>query len=154
MRDNRSAVQEVFPIVLYAVVGLALVVGLATLPGARRSYGEIGEGLLGAEPEPSGAGAAPVREVELRQLLEARNAVRTRAGRPLLDVDAELALLLGAPTAAEPAACDPAAAGPALESEVRDLVHARNARRARRGEPPLDVEAEVARQLGGLGGLT
>jgi hypothetical protein len=34
---------------------------------------------------------------------------------------------------------------------VRSLVIARNERRARRGEPPLDVEAEVARQLRELG---
>jgi hypothetical protein len=43
-------------------------------------------------------------------------------------------------------------ADPALEAEVRDLVQARNARRVRRGEPPLDVEAEVQRQLRDLMG--
>ena len=32
-------------------------------------------------------------------------------------------------------------------AEVRELVVARNARRARRGQEPLDVEEEVARQL-------
>ncbi|HZU40603.1 MAG TPA: hypothetical protein VE992_06110 [Solirubrobacteraceae bacterium] len=31
------------------------------------------------------------------------------------------------------------------DSEIRALLEARNARRARRGEPPLDVEAELAR---------
>ncbi len=31
--------------------------------------------------------------------------------------------------------------------EVRQLVIARNERRAARGQPPLDVEAEVDRQL-------
>ena len=36
---------------------------------------------------------------------------------------------------------------PALEAEVRELVIARNERRARKGKEPLDVEAEVARQL-------
>ena len=35
----------------------------------------------------------------------------------------------------------------ALREEVRQLVVARNERRAKRGEPPLDVEAEVDRQL-------
>jgi hypothetical protein len=40
----------------------------------------------------------------------------------------------------------------ALREEVRQLVIARNERRARRGEPPLDVEAEVDRQLEELGG--
>ena len=44
------------------------------------------------------------------------------------------------------------AAGEALEREVRRDVQARNARRAGRGEPPLDVDAEVARELRELGG--
>ena len=39
------------------------------------------------------------------------------------------------------------AADPALVAEVRDLVIARNERRERMGKEPLDVEAEVARQL-------
>jgi hypothetical protein len=34
-----------------------------------------------------------------------------------------------------------------LREEVRSLVVATNERRARRGEPPLDVEAEVERRL-------
>ena len=42
------------------------------------------------------------------------------------------------------------AADPALEAEVRQLVIARNERRVRRGEPPLDVDEEVARQLAEL----
>ncbi len=33
------------------------------------------------------------------------------------------------------------------DDEVRQLLTARNERRSRRGETPLDVEAEVARQL-------
>jgi hypothetical protein len=42
------------------------------------------------------------------------------------------------------------AAGSALAShernaEIRQMLEARNARRARRGEPPLDVEQELAR---------
>jgi hypothetical protein len=42
------------------------------------------------------------------------------------------------------------APGPALASherneEIRQMLEARNARRARRGEPPLDVEQELAR---------
>ena len=44
-------------------------------------------------------------------------------------------------------------ADPALLAEVRQLVVARNARRARQGKEPLDVEAEVARQLEDLQGL-
>jgi hypothetical protein len=39
-----------------------------------------------------------------------------------------------------------------LRAEVRALVEARNARRVARGEPPLDVEAEVERRLSDLDG--
>lgn len=42
----------------------------------------------------------------------------------------------------------------ALREEVRQLVIARNERRMRRGERPLDVEAEVERQLHQLRDLT
>ena len=39
----------------------------------------------------------------------------------------------------------------ALREEVRQLVLARNERRARQGKPPLDVEAEIERQLSEFG---
>ena len=141
--------QSAFGTVLFAVVGISALVAVVTFAGARRAYDEIGKGLLSLrdgtdrparEPHLAGPAAAAEREAEMRQLLEARNAVRERSGRPPLDVEAELALLLEARPAPDPA----------LEAEVRDLVIARNARRARAGRPPLDVEAEVARQVSGL----
>jgi hypothetical protein len=33
------------------------------------------------------------------------------------------------------------------EAEMRQMLEARNARRTARGEPPLDVDAEIARRL-------
>jgi hypothetical protein len=39
-----------------------------------------------------------------------------------------------------------------LREEVRQLVVARNERRVRQGQEPLDVEAEVDRELRALGG--
>ncbi|MEA2405798.1 MAG: hypothetical protein QOE08_2445, partial [Thermoleophilaceae bacterium] len=45
----------------------------------------------------------------------------------------------------------PPAADEGLREEVRQLVVARNERRARRGQEPLDVEGEVERQLRDLG---
>jgi hypothetical protein len=143
-------VQEAFGIVLFTVVGVAAVVAILTLGAARRSYDDIGKGALSLrdgtdrparEPAPGGAASAAEREAEMRQMLEARNAVRLRAGREPLDVEAEMAALL------RPAAT----VDPALEAEIRDLVIARNARRARQGREPLDVEAEVARQIADLG---
>ena len=55
-----------------------------------------------------------------------------------MDVEAELARLTAPVIDAE------------LRGEIRDLVVARNHRRARRGEPPLDVEAEIEREIAGL----
>ncbi len=62
-----------------------------------------------------------------------------RNGKPAFDVEDELAALLRP------------VIDPALEREIRDLVIARNARRERQGKQPLDVEAEVARQVAELG---
>jgi hypothetical protein len=78
---------------------------------------------------------AAERDLEIRQMLEARNERRRRRGQEPLDVDAEIARL------SRPAV------DPALAAEVRQLVQARNARLVRRGEAPLDVETEVARRL-------
>lgn len=51
--------------------------------------------------------------------------------------------------AEEQARRDPApgtrAARAEQEAEMRDILESRNARRARRGEPPVDVDAEIAR---------
>ncbi len=117
------------------------------------------------------------RDEDIRAMLEARNARRLRRGEAPIDIERELARLTapgaGAETviAADPAATpaatsaaagddaaaatgtpapDPSALGidPELADEVRQLVQARNARRRRTGKPPLDVEAEVARELG------
>ena len=41
---------------------------------------------------------------------------------------------------------------PALREEIRQLVVARNERRARAGKEPLDVEAEIERQVRELSG--
>ena len=41
----------------------------------------------------------------------------------------------------------PSISDPALRDEVRQLVIARNERRVRQGKEPLDVEAEIERQL-------
>ncbi len=54
-----------------------------------------------------------------------------------------------------PAAGDePAAPAPPddRDEEIRELLEARNARRKRRGEPPLDVEAQLAALTSGGGG--
>ncbi len=136
--------QEAFGVVLFVVVGLAVLVAVLTLAGRSRLYEQIGRGGLsiGDDPEarPVGGGGsvAAVREEEIRQMLSARSARRERHGEPALDVDAELTRLTR-----------PAVDG-TLAAEIRQLVIARNERRARAGRAPLDVEAEVARRLADL----
>lgn len=137
--------QQAFGTVIIVVVILGAVIALVTAFGMGRLYDEIGHGGLSLndgtdrpEREPaSGAVAAQLREDEIRQLLEARNAVRVGRGKAPLDVQAEMAAL----TRKQPDV------DPELYEEVRVLVEMRNRRRVRKGESPLDVEAEIQRQL-------
>jgi hypothetical protein len=137
-------------IVIVVVVAAAAVVAVVMAATSGRAYDQIGRGGLSLrdgsdapahEPSRSGTVAAREREEEIRQLLEARNELRRRHGRELVDVEAELRAL-SAPAAS---------ADPGLEAEIRELVIARNERRARRGLEALDVDAEVARRIAELG---
>ena len=134
-----SVMEEAFAIVLFVVVGVAVIAAVWALATSGGSYDQIGAGGLSAGEGPSSRPAAAAeREAEIRQMLEARNARRAARGEEPLDVDAELRALA-------------APADPELRDEVRALVEARNARRVARGEQPLDVEAEVDRRLRELG---
>jgi hypothetical protein len=135
-------VQEAFGIVLVAVVVIAALVALASWLAGPSAYDQIGKGGLslrdgsdrGVRPDPP-AVAAAVRDEEIRQMVEARNARRVRRGKEPEDVEAAVRDL------------QRPVADPALATEVRQLVVARNARRVRQGKAPLDVEEEVARRL-------
>jgi hypothetical protein len=135
-------VQDAFGIVVVAVVVVGAIVAVLTAMASGGAFGQIGRGGLSLgdgsdrpahEPAPGPASAE--RDLEIRQMLEARNECRRRRGEEPLDVDAEIARL------SRPAI------DPALAAEVRQLVQARNARLVRRGEAPLDVETEVERRL-------
>ncbi len=151
------AVVELLPILVVAAVVIAG--GLQLLSGSDL-YGQIGRGGLSLdENERESPSRSSERDDDIRQMLAARNARRTRQGRPELDVEAELERLTrGGPRGlgtghdggAGAIAGRPCDADPALAREIRDLVIARNARRERRGEPPLDVAVEVCRQLDAL----
>lgn len=98
-----------------------------------------------APPPGNSALAKAEREIEIRQMLQARSDRQVRKGGPALDIDAELALL--------DAPGEDAAHGKhdtALTEEIRQLVIARNERRMRSGEDPMDVESEVQRTLAEL----
>jgi hypothetical protein len=134
--------QEAFGIVIFAVVGISVVLAVVSLFFRGNTYDQIGRGGIGddreirpARPAPGGAVDLGERDDEIRQMLEARNARHAARGEEPLDVEEELQRLT-AP-----------AVDPALREEVRDMVIARNARREAKGQPPLDVDAEVERQL-------
>ncbi|MGH2858897.1 MAG: hypothetical protein ACRDMJ_15590, partial [Solirubrobacteraceae bacterium] len=130
-----------------AIVALAL---------GRRSWERYGTGLLVSDRDQAGgeSGRPGEREEEIRQLLEARNVRRRRRGERELDAASELGRLARATGVDAPGASPRApAVAPELREELRSLVVARNLRRARRGEPELDVEAEVERQMADLARL-
>jgi hypothetical protein len=137
--------QSAFGTVLWIVCGLGFVAAFFSLIGTGRTWDEYGKNRLLMDSDlPARAIAAAVsgstaeRDLEIRQMLEARNARRARRGEAPIDIDAELARLV------TPGVDD------ALRAEIRELVIARNFRRARHGEPPLDVNAEVERQIAEL----
>ena len=134
MDGHNDRMQDAFAIVLFVVVAVAAIAAVWALIASRGSYDQIGRGGLSiGEDRPRESDAAE-REAEIRQMLEARNALRTARGEEAHDVDAELRELTRA-------------ADPQLREEVREMVQATNARRIARGEPPLDVEAEIDRRL-------
>jgi hypothetical protein len=144
-------------LVVLATVALIAIVSVAFVitGGTGSAYDQIGAGGIAREGEYEAA-PAPVaespagraeRELEIRQLLNARSERLVRSGQPALDVDAELARLL----ASEQRGSASNQPDPELVAEVRTLVVARNERRIRQGMEPLDVEAEVNRALEQLG---
>jgi len=142
-------VHSAFNVVVWVVCIVAVLIALAALIASRKTWEDFGKGKFvmdsdsarDAVPE-SGATAAE-RDVEIRQMLEARNERRARRGEPPIDVEQEIARL----TTTAPAI------DPALRDEIRQLVVARNHRRVRAGKPPLDVEAEIEREIADLSGL-
>jgi hypothetical protein len=146
-------VESVFPIVVFGAVALSLVMSVVFLVSRGSLYDQIGQGGLmpgnepgqPAAPSPESLAGRAEREREVRQMLNARSARMVDRGQPALDIDAEVARLLGAPGVESGGAHE---AG--LTAEVRQLVVARNERRRRQGLDPLDVEAETARTLAEL----
>jgi hypothetical protein len=141
-------VQNAFPIVVFGAVAFSVVMSVALLLTRENIHDQIGQGGLSRDSELGGQGADPApdspagraeREREIRQMLGARSERLVRMGQPALDIDAEVARLIGT--------SQPSAPDRGLRNEVRQLVVARNERRVRKGLEPLEVEAEVARTL-------
>ncbi len=143
---------------LVLILLCVIVVPIAAVAFARsgRAYDEIGKGRFAVEFDESGE--AEQRE-EIRQLVEAKAYRQARRGEQPVDVEAEVErLLAGHPPGEQEGLADAAAEPPppevgpdpetaAIREEIRQVVIAGNERRERRGEPPLEVEAEVDRML-------
>jgi hypothetical protein len=144
---NPSHTGTVLMVIVLVVVPIAAVL----FAGAFGLLEELGRGGLSIDdrpPAPAPLPASPAarleREIEIRQLVQARHDRQAARGEEPVDVDAEVSRLLALD--AEPGP-EEARGDTALREEVRQLVIARNDRRVARGEPPLDVEKEIERQL-------
>ena len=135
-------------VVVIVVSVLGIVAAVVAYAGSGKLYEQVGKGAFSLDrdtepghgsPSDSPAARAEAQE-EIRQLVEAKSALREARGEPPLDVDAEVAALTDQVGTRQPM-------DDSLRDEVRQLVEARNERRIARGEEPLDVEAEVERQL-------
>jgi hypothetical protein len=123
------------------------------------AWKELGKGRFGvmqSMPPPRLAQPSPeidlaIQAAEARQMLEAKSYRRTQRGEEPLDVEAEMTALLDTELSGKTR--KKRNLDEKLRAEVRQLVIARNERRMRRGEEPLDVEAEVERQVADFIGL-
>jgi hypothetical protein len=141
-----------------ALITIAVVpVAAISFARAGQAWSGIGGGRFSIEQAPPPPRAATpdsevdraLQETEARQMLEAKAYLKRRRGdADEIDVDAEVARLLDLGAEETGGGRDEE-----LRAEVRALVISRNERRARRGDEPLDVEAETDRQLSDLIGL-
>jgi hypothetical protein len=134
---------DAFAIVIWIVGALGILAAFLTLAGAGKQWEGYGRSLLSLErdtstPSPGSVVALRERDEEIRQMLDARNALRSRRGREVVDVDRELARLT-APSV-----------DPAVREEIREVVVACNYRLERAGKAPLDIEREVERRIAQL----
>jgi hypothetical protein len=154
-----------FGTVIWIVMLIVAPVATFLFAGAFGMLDDLGGGDLAIEeaphPAPGAAGPRPggplaraEREAEIRQLVQARHDREAGRGERPVDVETEVARLVALDPEGDPAGGSEEAhrQDAALRAEVRQLVIARNERRAGRGEPPLDVDAEVERQMRDLHG--
>ncbi len=145
--------------VLAAITLFVLPIAAFSFARSGPAWKELGKGRFGvmqSMPPPRLAQPSPeidlaIQAAEARQMLEAKSYRRTRRGEEPLDVEAEMTALLDTELSGK--ARKKRNLDEKLRAEVRQLVIARNERRMRRGEEPLDVEAEVERQVADFIGL-
>jgi hypothetical protein len=160
-----------FGTVIWIVVLVVAPVAAVLFAGAFGLLDQLGRGDLALEeparpaprgpagPRPGGPLARAEREAEIRQLVQARHDRQAERGEQPVDVEAEVARLVALHPESDPGggpeggAAEKQRQDAALRLEVRQLVIARNERRAARGEPPLDLDVEVDRQMARLDGI-
>jgi len=139
---------ELSAVLLLLVV---VVIPIATVAFARsgKAYSEIGKGRFAVDFDEE---SETSQQEEIRQLVEAKAFRQEQRGEDPLDVDEEIERLRGEPDAPEPESRPPEDPETAqIRAEIRQVVVAKNESRLRRGEEPLDVEAEVDRMLSEFG---
>ena len=155
-----------FGTVIWIVVLVIAPIAAVLFAGAFGLLDQLGRGDLAIDepppPSPGGFGgplpggplARAEREAEIRQLVQARHDRQAGRGEEPLDVEAEVQRLVALDSVDDPSAApdEKGRQDAALRLEVRQLVIARNERRAARGQPPLDVDREVERQMEDLNG--
>jgi hypothetical protein len=147
-----------FGTLIWIIMLIVAPLATALFAGSWGLIDEIGKGGLTLEdplpppPAPSRpmtAMAKAEQEAEIRQMVQARHDRELARGETPVEVDVEVDRLLAMGAEMEH---DPSSEhDELLREEVRQLVVARNERRMKHGEPPLDVEEEVQRQLKDLG---
>jgi hypothetical protein len=154
-----------FGTVIWIVVLVVAPVAAVLFAGAFGLLDQLGRGDLAIDeppppppvsgPRPGGPVARAEREAEIRQLVQARHDRQAGRGEEPVDVESEVERLVALDPVDDPLSVpgEKNRQDAALRLEVRQLVIARNDRRAARGEPPLDVDVEVERQLADLNGL-
>lgn len=136
---------------LVLILLCVIVVPIAAVAFARsgKGYSEIGKGRFSVDFD---EGGQTEHHEEIRQMVEAKAYRQARRGEQPIDVETEVTRLLeGEPdeAAAAPGAVDPETL--LIRDEIRQVVVAKNESRLRRGEEPLDVEAEIDRMLAEFG---
>lgn len=146
-------------VAIVALCGAIGVIGMLRTGSLYERIGQEGDSSTAVprpEPRPGSPAAIAERDVEIRQMLQARSDRRVRRGQAPLDLDAEVTRLTAGASGTlqdapgERSAADAHRHDPELVEELRQLAEARNQRRMRRGEAPLDVRAEVQRALAEL----
>lgn len=132
--------EDAFGILVWVVAIVGALVAVYTLVGTGRGYRGIGGGGIGRGGDDH-EDTPEERAEDIRQMLDARNALRASHGEAPVDLESELAGIDDAPPGPGPPI------SPELRDEIREHVIARNARRVRAGAEPLDVEAEIERRI-------